>query len=70
MRMVVGSIKESNEVYRDFLQGFDIIPNYVQTACGHNMYCMISAEGENNYTFIAKHIGKKNNYLEKTLENK
>jgi acetyl esterase/lipase len=57
-RMVVGSLREFNENYRQHLESLNIDVDYVQTSCGHNLGCLIEKAGLESFAFIAKHTGK------------
>ncbi len=53
MRMVVGSLVAGNRSFRDHLLGLSIPVDYVETACGHNLDCLLAAQGQNSAAFIA-----------------
>ena len=58
IRMISGAFRERNEAFRDYLKDLEIPFNYVQTNCGHDMYCMTDEQWKETYTFIAKNLGK------------
>lgn len=55
--MIAGAFGERNVVFRDYLIGLDIPVSYVQTNCGHDMYCMTDERWRQTYTFIAANLG-------------
>ena len=52
-RQVVGFLTGANSAWRDYLQSYSISVDYVETECGHPLSCLIEAEGDNSWAFIA-----------------
>jgi hypothetical protein len=57
IRMVVGSLVGGNQNFRNHLQSLGIPVEYVETACGHDLGCLLTAQGQQSASFIAKHLG-------------
>jgi enterochelin esterase-like enzyme len=57
IRMIAGAFRERNGTILDHLRDLGIPVNYVQTDCGHDMYCMTDEQWEETYTFIAENLG-------------
>ncbi len=53
IRMVVGSLITGNRNFRDHLLGLSIPVDYTETGCGHNLDCLLAAEGLDSAAFIA-----------------
>ena len=53
IRMVVGLLIGGNRAFRDHLLGLSIPVDYVEVPCGHNLDCLLAAQGQNSAAFIA-----------------
>jgi enterochelin esterase-like enzyme len=53
IRMVVGSLVPGNQAFRNHLQARGIPVDYVETTCGHEIGCLLSAQGLQSAAFIA-----------------
>jgi len=56
IRMVVGSLSGGNQNFRNHLQTLGVPFDYVQTTCGHDVGCLLTAEGLASAAFIAQHL--------------
>jgi hypothetical protein len=56
MRMVVGALQSQNRSFRSHLQALQVPVNYVETSCGHDLDCLLSAQGQVSAAFIASHL--------------
>jgi enterochelin esterase-like enzyme len=56
IRMVVGSLVGGNQNFRNHLQGLNIPVDYVLTGCGHDIGCLMDAQGLASAAFIASHL--------------
>jgi hypothetical protein len=53
IRMVVGALLPQNRSFRDHLTGLAIQVSYVEAACGHDLPCLLNAQGLNSAAFFA-----------------
>jgi enterochelin esterase-like enzyme len=56
IRMVVGALVDRNRNFRDHLTGLGIPVNYIETACGHDLACLLNVQGVASAAFIAAHL--------------
>ena len=56
IRMVVGSLVPGNQAFRDHLLGLQVPVDYVETTCGHELGCLLTAQGQASAAFIASHL--------------
>ena len=56
IRMVVGALAAGNQNFRNHLQTLGIPVNYVPTTCGHELGCLLNAQGMASAAFIASHL--------------
>jgi S-formylglutathione hydrolase FrmB len=56
VRMVVGALGPGNRSFRDYLLGLDAPVDYVETACAHELGCLLSAQGLASAAFIASRL--------------
>jgi hypothetical protein len=56
VRMVVGPLFTGNRNFRDHLLSLGIGVSYIETACGHDLCCLLNAQGANSAAFIASHL--------------
>ncbi|HYF15202.1 MAG TPA: alpha/beta hydrolase-fold protein [Phycisphaerales bacterium] len=56
MRMVVGALQSQNRSFRNHLQALQVPVNYVETTCGHDLDCLLAAQGQVTASFIASHL--------------
>jgi enterochelin esterase-like enzyme len=56
VRMVVGPLFPVNRSFRDYLLGLNISVNYVETTCGHDLACLLNAQGAASAAFIASRM--------------
>jgi enterochelin esterase-like enzyme len=56
LRMVVGSLVGGNRQFRDHLVATTIPLDYVETTCGHEVGCLLTAQGQQSAAFIASHL--------------
>lgn len=53
LRIVVAQLQASNQAFRAFLLSLPITPQYVQTSCGHELGCILNAQGQPSIAFVA-----------------
>ena len=56
IRMVVGALQPGNRSFRDHLLGLQIPVDYVETSCGHEIGCLLNAQGLASAAFIAARL--------------
>ncbi len=56
IRMVVGQLVGGNRQFRDHLTNIQWPADYVETTCGHEIGCLMTAQGQQSAAFIASHI--------------
>jgi enterochelin esterase-like enzyme len=56
VRMVVGLLGPGNRAFRDHLAARQIPVDYAQTSCGHDLECLLGAQGLASAAFIAAHL--------------
>ena len=54
LRSVVGALLNYNRSFHNFLQGFNIPDDYIETTCAHNLGCLLTQEGQRSASFITK----------------
>jgi endo-1,4-beta-xylanase len=52
VRQTVGSLISNNINYRDSLSKYNIVHEYVETTCAHNLPCLLQQGGQDNWKFI------------------
>ena len=57
IRSVIGSLSEYNKKFHQWLLEVDVMQEYVETGLGHDLGAILEKEWENDYYFIAEHLG-------------
>jgi len=52
VRQTVGLLKPYNISFRDSLSKYNIVHEYVETTCAHNLPCLLDQGGQDNWKFI------------------
>ncbi|MCI0676048.1 MAG: esterase family protein [Phycisphaerales bacterium] len=60
IRMVVGALVGGNQNFRNHLLALGIPVEYVPTSCGHELGCLLEAQGLESAAFIAAHLDLSN----------
>ncbi len=58
IRQIVADLTGYNQNYRDHLQSLNIYFEYITTSCAHDLSCMLSQVGEDNFAWIDSHFGR------------
>lgn len=56
IRMVVGQLVGGTRQFRDHLTNLQWPADYIETTCGHDIGCLMTAQGQQSAAFIASHI--------------
>jgi enterochelin esterase-like enzyme len=56
IRMVVGALVGGNQNFRNHLQSLNIPVEYVVTGCGHELPCLLDAQGLESAAFLNEHF--------------
>jgi len=52
VRQTIGSMQTENRNFRDSLALYNIVHEYVETTCTHNLDCLLDQGGQDNWKFI------------------
>lgn len=55
-RSNVGLLRNYNQSFRAHLHRHNIPMEYVETSCGHNVFCLLAKVGQDTFEFVGKHL--------------